>query len=97
MVNIGEMGIILLLRAANKFAPVEEFSKQLCHHISSTKPQTIGTFKPRNAKQKLGLERSNSIMPHQLIQQMFTMDNSMTVGEAATKSFVEVVDFVMFG
>ena len=93
---LGKQGVIVLLRENHRFSATQEFSKQLCDHITTMKPQSLGEFRARNAKEKLGLQRRNSVVPNQLMQQMFICDTSMTVGEAAKRSLVEVLDFVMF-
>ena len=97
-VTIGKAAVIVKLQKLNKIAPAKEFSDQLCHHIISYRPEGMG----QKAKTKPGKSPTKdkallALENRQLLTQTFLYDPTITVTEAARRSFCEVKDFVLFG
>ena len=91
--SIGKKAVIVVLKKINKFAPTEEFASQLSQHIVSKRPEGLG--------QKMGFwatlgRRTKQRSPKHLLTQNFTFDPSIMVSEAARRSLVEVLDFVLY-
>lgn len=95
--TICRQGVMLVLHKSNRFAPVEEFSEQVCEHILVGRPTELG-----QAKQiwKLLLKKAKYGHTHlpkdQLLSQTFLFDPTLTILELAKKAFVEIRDFALF-
>ncbi len=91
--SIGHKAVIIVLKKVNRFAPTEEFASQLSQHIVAKRPEGLG--------QKMGFwatlgRRTKQRSPKHLLTQYFTFDPSVMVSEAARRSLVEVLDFVLY-
>jgi len=97
--TVGKSAVVLSLVKLNKIAPVREFSDQLCHHIAAIKPESMGH--PARAKPDPAPNRQVSSHVagggRHLLAQHFLYDPTITVTEAARRSFVQVKDFVLYG
>lgn len=83
----------MVLKKINKIAPTEEFASQLSQHIVTRRPEGLG--------QRMGFwatlgRRTKHKSPKHLLTQDFTFDPSVMVSEAARRSLVEVLDFVLY-
>jgi hypothetical protein len=97
--TLGKTGVVICVRKKNKYAPVDAFCEQLCEHIAIHKPRWVG---------KIDLSKLSKKNQHHLdhlaeqgkkgflLPQTFQFDPTITVAEAAKRSFVELLDFVHF-
>ena len=96
--TVGKSAVIVCLHRLNRIAPAREFSDQLCHHIVSNRPEGLG--KPtipqpeRVTRKEKGISNPRTRL---LLGQHFLYDPTITVTEAARRSFLEVKDFVLYG
>ena len=98
MYAIGKIGVMVMLQKKNKYATVEAFSEQLCQHIATTKPSSLGSFSEADAKKMKAndLPQLERFQRDQLLPQKFISDPTIVVAEAARRSFVTVEDFLLF-
>ena len=95
---IGRVGVVAVLTKKSKYATVEAFSEQLCEHIASTRPATLGTMRGANTKlmNKSVMSHLQHLQRDQLLLQTFHFDPTIVVAEAARRSFVKIDGFLLF-
>ena len=100
--TIAKVGALVELRKCSKYAPAREFADQLCEHIYATKPTKLGSRQKALELQKLKTNFRDGLSPrvrvphNELLSQTFIFDPTINIAEAARRSFVEVLDFVLF-
>ena len=100
--TIARVGALVELQKTSKFAPAKEFADQLCEHIYTKKPTRVGSRQRALELQKLktnfrdDLSHRVRIDPTELLSQTFIFDPTINVAEAARRSFVEILHFVLF-
>ncbi|ESO12886.1 hypothetical protein HELRODRAFT_159474 [Helobdella robusta] len=95
---IGKMGVVAVMTKKSKYATVEAFSEQLCKHIATTCPTSLGTISESDIKKinKKGTVKIVHLQKNQLLLQNFLFDPTIIVAEAARRSFVKIDDFLLF-
>ena len=97
--TLGKTGVVICVRKKNKYAPVDAFCEQLCEHIAVTRPRWVGKLdlsklnkrNPAHVQSLAELSQRGFLLP-----QTFLFDPTITVAEAAKRSFVEIIDFVYY-
>lgn len=96
--EIGRSGAVVVLKKKSRFATVESFSDQLCRHILSARPSSLGQISDLEVR-RIGSTktRMDPDKKQLLLFQDFLSDQSIIVAEAARRSFLRIEDFLLFG
>ncbi len=105
---LGKEGALTSLWKKHKYAVAKELSEPLSDHIMTYRPRYLGHVTEEQLKrqqQKQNQKKNKkkayatvkmSEQPKDLLSQIFKGDYTITVAEAARRSFVEIIYFVLY-
>lgn len=102
--TIARSATVVTLHKTSKFAPVEEFAKQVGEQIIRHRPRLLG-----NKERALELQKQKAAQggatqgssqagqqPQELLYQTYINDGTINVAEAARRSFVDISHFLIW-
>ena len=95
---VGKLGILVTLWKKHKYAVAAEFSEPLCDHICFYRPHLLGSTSDSALKQKRKATDTvrHLLQSRELLSQMFKTDPTITIAEAARRSFVEIIFYALY-
>lgn len=95
---VGKLGILVTLWKKHKYSVAAEFSGPLCDHICFYRPHLLGNTSETALKRK---RKATDTVRHvfqsrDLLSQMFKTDPTITIAEAARRSFVDIIFYALY-
>ncbi|KAK2149565.1 hypothetical protein LSH36_446g01025 [Paralvinella palmiformis] len=96
--SVGKLGILTTLWKKHKYSVAAEFAGPLCDHICFYRPHLLGSTSESALKRK---RKATDTVRHlfqsrELLSQMFKTDPTITIAEAARRSFVEIIFYALY-